>query len=174
MLQAKRQPAEVTMTPATQWVGYETLVLSWYENPKLWQYFRTFPPAFTWNSPAQMAQIFANHYLVLLEGQPVGLCGVYLQESANKRAEFSLLLDLDDKVLRREVSRQTLQLVESYVFDYLDFNKLVYKLLVGREKLGKATQAEAGFEFEGTRKQDTLYKGKFYDENYYVKFKENK
>lgn len=149
------------------------LIRRWSLDPKMGEYFRRMAPAFVWNSKETVDQVFCNTYFIKYAEKFIGLAGILLYDQHNQKAEFSILIDDQNPGRRRKIAIDICKQMQSYVFDYLGYNKLSCNLLLGREKVGKALESE-GFIQEAHLRDNIFFDGKFHDEIIWSRFREDR
>ena len=83
------------------------------------------------------------------EENVVGLAQLGSFDFPARAVEFSMLIDPKLSECRQETSAKAARQIVDYVFDYLNYNKIYCKLVVGRNTLRERLE-KYGFRLEGT------------------------
>lgn len=140
-------------------------VREWLEGEEFKEYFRRFPPSFTWLSSGTAPQAFSQSYFIEKDGALVGLCNLTNIDGQAKKAEVGVGVLLSAGK-RSEVAVEAFRLLFDYAFNYLGLNKLYALPLTSRPEI-RTLLLRWNFKHEGTLRDNVFYEGRFRDEDSY-------
>lgn len=139
------------------------VLLDWYENPKLAEYFRRYPPAMDWGRADLIAQYLKGAYFIYEDGKAVGLVQLGHDDPIARTVEIAMVIDPSTCSDRFRASRVAYTEICNYIFDYMNYEKAYMKVLTTRTKLRDRLQAD-GWSVEGTLRQSCPFQGERCDE----------
>jgi len=98
------------------------LIKTWASDPYYGEFFRRFPPVFTWGDDQAVLTTFSTSYLIRQDEATIGLCSLINVDNNAKSVEYGVLIQANTKQTVKTVFESANQL-RDYVFNYLDFNK---------------------------------------------------
>jgi RimJ/RimL family protein N-acetyltransferase len=126
------------------------------------EFFRRFPPAFTWLSPSTFQQVLQTSYIIQLDEQPVGLLTLGNFDHVARKVEVGLAID-PALGKRAPLAFDAFDQALDYVFNYLGFNRAFALTLEHRDDLTHIL-TKGGFKFEGLLRDNIFFKGRFHSE----------
>lgn len=138
-----------------------SLIVSWAKDARNKEFFRRFPPVFTWNeNPLPMFQGY--FFIVSEEDEKLGLVSLNNLDAQGRKVELGLLV-LPEVKDKRAVYFPVLCEVADYTFDYLQLNKIFAHILPHRESLKQFMLAN-GFQQEANLRDNVLMEGTYFNE----------
>lgn len=159
----------IRLTPFTR--ELTATALSWAIKEDNTDFFRRMPPLQDWFTEDLAFKVFSYFYVVWDDDKPIGLTGLTQNDPHGKIIDFCLLIDSDAMPDRREAGCAVVDQMSEYVFNYMNYNKMVCKTLSSRKGLGECLEL-LGWECEGNLRQNIFYKGEWRDEKFWATFQE--
>lgn len=138
------------------------MVVEWAQDPRLDEYFRRTAPLCDWAEPNKFMVQMGDKYIVVKDGESVGLLSMGIEDHLSRTAKWGLLLAKKE----RGDSNKLNDLIKDILFNKLGCNKIFCVILSHREGLKRILE-DAGYEHEGTLKKSCLYHGELVDECIY-------
>jgi RimJ/RimL family protein N-acetyltransferase len=126
------------------------------------EYFRRYPPAFTWLTPSTFIQVMASSYVVQIDDKAVGLLSLGNFDNVAKKVEIGIALD-PALGRRARFALEAFDLALDYVFNYLGFNRAFCLALESRADLTHIL-VRGGFKEEGLLRDNIFFAGRFQGE----------
>lgn len=139
------------------------MVVEWAQDPRLDEYFRRTAPLCDWAEPNKFMLQMGDKYIVVKDGESVGLLSMGIVDHLSRSAEWGVLLVKKD----REDSAKVELLVRDLLFNKLGCTRLFCRILAHRDRI-KQNLETAGYIHEGTLKKSCLYRGELVDECIYA------
>lgn len=146
--------------------GLEALILSWYERKENAEFFRRCPPACDWATLGGIQSLFGSLWVIYEEDLAIGLAGLFNVDRFARSAEFGLLIDKATSKDSRAANIAVCRQISDYVFNYLNFHKIILKLMPWREKLAKHAELQ-GFTKEVDLRDSIFFNGEYHSEMLY-------
>lgn len=137
------------------------LFARWMEDEEMAECFRRKPPI--WAPHGQVDTTQQNQWVVMDEaGQSIGACLLYDWDYHGRKVCAGILIE---KAHRdgHNILKDLRDLLASYVFDYLEYNKMVFVTLAHRKALHKLLES-LGARCEAVLTENVFWRGKFWDE----------
>lgn len=157
----------ISLKPVT--IENVELIRAWAADPYYGEFFRRFPPVFTWGEDQAVISTFVNSYFIRQDDNIVGLCSLINVDNISKSVEYGVLLEKESKETVKTLFESSDKL-KDYVFNYLDFNKAYCTILKHRKDLISLFELN-GMKFEAELKESCFWQGKFWDEVRYYQLK---
>lgn len=138
-------------------------ITKWAQCEELAEYFRRFPPQFTWSTWQTAQQYFANAYLICEDDAPIGLVQLATWDAQNRKAELGIMIDKELCKNRAKAAFESSYQLAEYAFDYLGYNKLFCLVLSHRKDISRLL-CTFNFKQEGMLRENVYWQGKFHDE----------
>lgn len=135
----------------------------WSADPDMEEFFRRFPPTFTWGSAEMIPRVFQGSYMICDDETPVGLVNLFNADAQHKKIEFGVMVDKKRFAKRSIAAVEALKQALDYVFEYSGFEK-AYCLILDHRKDLIALLGKWGFKCDGRLRSNVLWRGKFHDE----------
>lgn len=140
-----------------------TTVIEWANNPELDEYFRRVPPVCDWATPEKFLAQMGDKYIVIKNGEVVGMVSMGIVDQLSRSAEWGVLLTKKD----REDSTKVEKIIREILFNRLGCNRLFCRILSHRDRIKQNLEA-AGYKHEGTLQSSCLYRGQLVNECIYA------
>jgi RimJ/RimL family protein N-acetyltransferase len=135
----------------------------WALKPELSEYFRSWPALQDWNRQDLIVQRLDWSYGIYEDGVLVGICQLYYPNLVSKTVEMGMLIDLDATKNRYDASDEAHRQMINYVFDKMEYQKVMMRVLDHRTKLIERLKA-FGYKQEGHLIRSVKYEGKLRNE----------
>lgn len=138
---------------------------SLYYRPELKEYFRCTPPEIV----QSLEESLFGHYEIrhLETDELYGICSLYNYNLANRSVAAGIAILPSVDAGREAIIYQTMTELGNYVFNYLNYNKLLHYVLPHRrDTLGKKLESY-GYVYEGRLRENLFWEGRYWDEDVY-------
>lgn len=137
------------------------LVDRWREDEEMGEFFRRRPPS--WAPGGPLDTPLPHQWVVQDEaGVSIGLCLLYDWDPQGRKASAGVLIEKQYRA-GAEIFKDLRDLLATYLFDYLAYNKMVFVTLAHRTALHKLLES-LGARCEALLTESVFWRGRFWDE----------
>lgn len=140
------------------------LLIEWAQDERYDEFFRRTPPICEWAHPGLVEGVFANYYVIMKNGQELGLASMGVEDPYAKTFKAGAMMIKGHSM---EDSKYMMDLMADLAFNKLCMHRIIMIVLANRFKLHERLKGY-GFELEGIFRESTLHRGKLVDEHLYA------
>lgn len=142
------------------------IIVKWRNMPEIYEQFYEYEPLSVHQQTEWFKRLMTNEkeklWMICNHGRPVGTVGLVNIDWRSKKCEWGRFFIGEKSSRGRGVGLVTERLVISYVFNYMNMNKLYCEVFVSNEKVVRLHKRH-GFKEEGVFKEHVFKNGKYQD-----------